>query len=81
VIIKQYQVFYMSHGEYSDYQVIGVFRAMREIDTNVEWAEFCAEQTDMVWNYFGITRDKFVAWLIEKKIFVELESVEWELPW
>jgi hypothetical protein len=77
----------ISSGEYSDYIVQGVFRAVRDIDAEALRAEWLAVQpehpfpnTDITFDLYG-----FLGWITRKGLLEPVDSFNWDMadrcPW
>lgn len=74
-------VFTITKGVYSDYGVLGVFRARVEIDTDVQLKGFLLKhpeaRIDGDWDWDA--QEKFVAWLTKAELIEPVPSFEMHL--
>lgn len=68
----------ISTGEYSDYSVWGVFKALDEIDADALRSEYLALHPDQAGRYTFNTTE-FVAWVSRKGLLEPVPSFEWHL--
>jgi hypothetical protein len=76
VVIPAGSLLTISTGEYSDYNVAGVFRALADIDANAlqdEWKEQHPGEGDK------FDDDAFLAWIAGRKLLEPVPSFEWHL--
>lgn len=77
-IIKSGALFTVSTGEYSDYSVAGVFRALRDIrpfDLRDQWLEDHPAQRER----YAFDYGAFFAWVTRQGYCEAVESQEWHL--
>lgn len=78
VVIPKGSYLTVTTGEYSDYDVQGVFRALQDIDAEAlreEWlGEYPGQQQD-----YHFRTDIFLGWVVRKGIIDLVPSYEWHL--
>lgn len=71
-------IFTVTCGEYSDYSVEGVFRAVAEINTEKMVSEYLLEHPEQSGLY--VFKEKmFIGWLARKGVIEAIDSYEWYL--
>lgn len=71
-------LFTVTTGEYSDYVVLGVFRALREFNPDVllnQWLHKHPDQRE----YYSFSEQKFLAEMVREGHLEPVESGEWHL--
>lgn len=71
-------LFTVTTGEYSDYSVHGVFRALKEIDTESlrdEWIRINPDQGE----HYQFDEVKFLAYAAKNGLFEQIECWAWHL--
>lgn len=76
--IPKGSLLYISTGEYSDYCVTGVFRALDDIDPNALRDAYLAEHPEESKPYhFSVM--KFLAYVAKRGLLEDIPSFEWHL--
>ena len=78
VVIPAGSLLTVSTGEYSDYGVWGVFRALKDIDAQALRAQWLADHPDQAARYAFDDR-AFFAWVCVQGIVEAVPSAEWHL--
>lgn len=78
LVIPKGALFTVTTGEYSDYSIHGVFRAIEEIDADALRAAFLTENPDQDEEY-SFECDRFLVWLVRKNLLESIDSFEWHL--
>jgi hypothetical protein len=76
--IKSGQLFTVSSGEYSDYQVIGVFQANADFDVKELLEAYLLEFPKQA-QRFRFDAQGYLGWCARKNLFEPVESLEWHL--
>lgn len=75
--IKAGEIFYFTAGDYSDYYIHGVFRALRDIKDPDDLLITAATKFRSTYRF---TSEKFIAFLIREGVVEQVDAVEWWLP-
>ena len=68
----------VSTGEYSDYSVSGVFRALKNIDADALRAQWLKDHPDNI-EHYRFDEDAFLAWVAKEGFLEPVPSFEWHL--
>jgi hypothetical protein len=71
-------IFYFSSGEYSDYNVPGVFRALKEINPDYFLERYLSEFPEQREEY-SFERYQFINWLLNQDLIESIDHLEWHL--
>jgi hypothetical protein len=85
--IKKNQILIITDGQYSDYEILGLFKTKIDIDFNAKMkSDFLNWQkgktTELSKYFFGnpyIHKDIFIRYLLEKKLIDEIDYSEFNL--
>jgi hypothetical protein len=74
VTIDVGQVLYLTTGEYSDFNIVTVVRALKQFDTKVEEADYLVQFPDRSRRHPTLLR-----WLLDRGVLEELDppAAEW----
>jgi hypothetical protein len=72
------ELFIATTGEYSDYGVDGVFRAVQELDTYVLIEQYLNEKPQQR-EADSFEKNEFLAWLIRKNLIEPVDCWIWHL--
>jgi len=79
MIIREGQLVAISEGEWDNYRIMLVGRALQEIDTDALKTEWLAAHPDQAENYHA-SLDGFVLWLLrDKKLFSPVDVMDWRV--
>jgi hypothetical protein len=78
VVIPAGSTFTVSTGEYSDYSVHGVFRALKDIDPDKLLAGYLEKHPDEAENY-AFNESKFLGEAFRSGLFEHVPSFDWHL--
>jgi hypothetical protein len=70
--------FTVTTGEYSDYSVHGVFRALQDIDPRALSKRYLSEHPDQAKEYH-FEESQFLGWLAREGVIETVDSYEWHL--
>jgi len=71
-------LFTVTSGEYSDYSVRGVFRALAAINADALRSEYLAERPEQAVEYC-FREDQFLGWVARKGLIEAVDCFEWHL--
>lgn len=71
-------IFYFSEGCYSDYQIEGVFRALKDLEPETLWRAYDVFRPKRG-SDSGYDNGNFMAYLIRARLIEPLDSFEWHV--
>jgi len=74
--IKKGELFLISKGDYSSYDVWALMRALKNINAKEEIERFLEKETIDEDGYYDFNQSGFILWLIQQKIAKELKTLE-----
>jgi hypothetical protein len=71
-------IFTVTSGEYSDYYIVGVFRALREIEPNILLKQWLTNHPEQQEDY-NFEEKEFLAWITQNGYLEVVDCYNWKL--